>query len=106
VHEAKISCRKREDLEVSAEVLAGYDVVVITQSLLQTMKKDCPFNYVCWYRIVIDEGHVMGSEDSNQFKFAAKMFTTRRWICSGTPTPGSRHFLCSLLMNALQTLLQ
>eukprot|EP01117_Protostelium_nocturnum_P006564 TRINITY_DN2363_c1_g1_i1.p1 TRINITY_DN2363_c1_g1~~TRINITY_DN2363_c1_g1_i1.p1 ORF type:complete len:947 (+),score=304.40 TRINITY_DN2363_c1_g1_i1:90-2930(+) len=44
---------------------------------------------VYWKRIIVDEGHIIGSENTNQSNFATQFFAERRWVVSGTPTPGT-----------------
>jgi SNF2 family DNA or RNA helicase len=44
---------------------------------------------IYWLRIIIDEGHIMGSETSNQARIASQLVAERYWACSGTPTPQS-----------------
>ncbi|OZJ06901.1 hypothetical protein BZG36_00036 [Bifiguratus adelaidae] len=61
-----------------------------------TREVDCrcqtPENYISsllqvhWKRLIIDEGHSMSSESSRQVLMAEKLFVSRRWCCTGTPT--------------------
>ncbi|KAG0260188.1 hypothetical protein DFQ27_003667 [Actinomortierella ambigua] len=45
-----------------------------------------PLQHVRWKRIIVDEGHSMGSQSSNYALLASTMYAERRWICTGTPT--------------------
>ncbi|KAF9091536.1 hypothetical protein BGX23_005076 [Mortierella sp. AD031] len=45
-----------------------------------------PLMQIRWKRIIVDEGHSMGSKMSDRALFAKKLHADRRWICTGTPT--------------------
>ncbi|KAJ3023201.1 hypothetical protein HKX48_003979 [Thoreauomyces humboldtii] len=46
-----------------------------------------PLLSVRWLRLIVDEGHVMSSQQSPQVALAAQLACDRRWACSGTPMP-------------------
>ncbi|KAI9207268.1 SNF2 family N-terminal domain-containing protein [Polychytrium aggregatum] len=53
-------------------------------------KKDVyvsPLLQVHWLRMIVDEGHSMADDKSNQVRLASKLAVDRRWICTGTPMP-------------------
>ncbi|KAG0244428.1 hypothetical protein BGW41_007720 [Actinomortierella wolfii] len=45
-----------------------------------------PLQHVRWKRMIVDEGHSMGSQSSNYALLASALHVERRWICTGTPT--------------------
>jgi len=85
---------------ITPQRLAKCDIVLTTHSFLQhektgleyfstNNKKISIFMLVYWFRVIVDEGHVMGREKSNQTYIASNLFADRLWCCSGTPTPDS-----------------
>lgn len=75
------SKRKKEDIN-------SYDIVVTTY---QTLAKEfCSMNYTCtnvpWWRIVLDESHVLGDKDSNVGRACIEgLKAVNRWCVTGTP---------------------
>ncbi|BFZ64498.1 hypothetical protein YB2330_005644 [Saitoella coloradoensis] len=47
-----------------------------------------PLMGVHWKRIVVDEGHSMGSGDTRAVRLAGKLRVERRWCVTGTPSSG------------------
>jgi SNF2 family DNA or RNA helicase len=43
-----------------------------------------------WLRIILDEGHLLGSQAmTNRLANATKLRAERRWVLTGTPTPAT-----------------
>ncbi|PRP82708.1 phosphoenolpyruvate carboxykinase [Planoprotostelium fungivorum] len=47
------------------------------------------FFQVCWKRVIIDEGHVLGSDATRQSSLIGKFWAERKWVVTGTPTPNT-----------------
>lgn len=69
--------------------LIQYDLVVITSAAFAKQDLDrTALAHVYWKRLIIDEGHSMGSKSSNISVLCSALQTERRWVVTGTPTPG------------------
>lgn len=62
-----------------------------------------------WLRLILDEGHTLGAlAATNKMTCAANLRAERRWVMTGTPTPGTspasdvRHLLPLLQILRLQ----
>ncbi|KAJ4847219.1 hypothetical protein Tsubulata_008468 [Turnera subulata] len=79
----------------SAHSLAwDYDVVITTFSRLSaewSSRKKSPMMQVHWLRVMLDEGHTLGSSLSltNKLQMAISLTATNRWLLTGTPTPNT-----------------
>lgn len=76
------------------ELAWHYDVVITTMSRLSLewmRRKSSVLAQIHWLRIIIDEGHMLGSSMSitNKLQMACALRADRRWIMTGTPTPNS-----------------
>lgn len=77
---------KIKDLPKTSEILK-YDVVITTHTIFAGQyHEDSPFLQIRWFRIVIDEAHIMGKQ-TNQSLFGKQLHAERKWICTGTPLP-------------------
>lgn len=45
---------------------------------------------VHWLRVIVDEGHMLGNslQMTNKLAMACALRADRRWLMTGTPTPG------------------
>ena len=71
-----------------------YDVVITTFSRLSAEwnpRKRSPLMQVHWLRIMLDEGHTLGSSVNvtNKMQMAVSLSASNRWILTGTPTPNT-----------------
>lgn len=86
----------RQKSLTAQELALSYDVVVVSfevmQDVYETMRHSSHVILsVHWMRLILDEGHVMGSTSIMTFGVAiAALRAERRWIMTGTPLPLSR----------------
>ncbi|ONM34474.1 F-box protein [Zea mays] len=79
----------------SAHNLAwDYDIVITTFSRLSAEwgpQKRSPLKQIHWFRVILDEGHTLGSSLAltNKLQMAVALVASNRWILTGTPTPNT-----------------
>lgn len=71
-------------------VLAQYDIVVTSYSIAASEFSSSSKNYsalaeLAWFRIVLDEAHMIRNQDTTTFKAACALASKRRWAVTGTP---------------------
>uniref|UniRef100_A0A1J3IM21 F-box protein n=1 Tax=Noccaea caerulescens TaxID=107243 RepID=A0A1J3IM21_NOCCA len=86
-----------------------YDVVITTFSRLSAEwnpRKKSPMIEVHWLRVMLDEGHTLGSSLSltNKFQMAVSLTASSRWLLTGTPTPNTPNSQLSHLPSLLKFL--
>ncbi|XP_065868181.1 F-box protein At3g54460 [Euphorbia lathyris] len=94
----------------SAHSLAwDYDVVITTFSRLSAEwgpNKESPLMQVHWLRVMLDEGHTLGSSLNltNKLQMAISLTASNRWLLTGTPTPNTPNSQLSHLQPILKFL--
>ena len=75
-----------------ADELVGYDVVITTYNILSSgLSKSgdgdycSPLHRICWFRVVLDEAHIIKSQSTLQAKAAYNLKASIRWCLTGTP---------------------
>lgn len=86
-----------------------YDVVITTFSRLSaegSHKKRSALLQVHWLRVMLDEGHTLGSSLNltNKLKMAILLNASSRWVLTGTPTPNTPNSQLSHLQPMLKFL--
>ncbi|KAL2234116.1 UNVERIFIED_CONTAM: F-box protein [Sesamum indicum] len=86
-----------------------YDVVITTFNRLSAEwgpRKRSVLMQVHWLRVVLDEGHTLGSSLSltNKLQMAVSLTATNRWLLTGTPTPNTPNSQLSYLQPMLKFL--
>ncbi|XP_059447014.1 F-box protein At3g54460 isoform X2 [Corylus avellana] len=71
-----------------------YDIVITTFNRLSAEwdpRKKSVLVQVHWLRVILDEGHSLGSSVSltNKLQLAVSLVASNRWILTGTPTPNT-----------------
>ncbi|KAI1360826.1 SNF2 family N-terminal domain-containing protein [Xylaria arbuscula] len=83
------------------KVVEGFidsDVVLTTYRTLESdWKARGLLQKVNWFRVVLDEAHLIRNSTSQQFKAACSLAAQRKWCLTGTPLQNSLHDLRSLL---------
>ncbi|KAL1305303.1 hypothetical protein AAFC00_002206 [Neodothiora populina] len=70
--------------------LAEYDIVITAYTTVGSEFTSKTVNFSAmsklnWYRIVLDEAHMIRNQDTNVFKAACALLSKRRWAVTGTP---------------------
>lgn len=86
-----------------------YDVVITTFSRLSaewSRRKRSALMQVHWLRVILDEGHTLGSSLSltNKLQMAVFLRASSRWLLTGTPTPNTPNSQLSHLQPMLKFL--
>ncbi|KAK4272432.1 hypothetical protein QN277_020993 [Acacia crassicarpa] len=87
---------KRTD---NAEELKMYDLVLTTYTTLATEESspDSPINKIQWWRVILDEAHVIKNVNAKQSQAIMKIVAKRRWAVTGTPIQNGLYDLFSLM---------
>jgi hypothetical protein len=87
------------------KILEKYDVVITTYSTLTSDNKSNskinPLKRVNWFRLVLDEGHMIRNPSAQQTKAVLELKAERKWVLTGTPIQNSMKDFYSLV-NFLQ----
>ncbi|KAL5570391.1 hypothetical protein UlMin_026966 [Ulmus minor] len=86
-----------------------YDVVITTFNRLSAewgSRKKSVLKQVHWLRVMLDEGHTLGSSVNltNKMQMAVSLLASSRWILTGTPTPNTPNSQLSHLQPLLKFL--
>ena len=95
----RVYCFYGSNRETDPRVLAQYDVVLTTYGVLSSdtsgqrfrRRKGAPSMFHCieWWRVVIDEGHLLRDTSRKQSNAAAAILSQQRHILTGTPISSS-----------------
>lgn len=81
------------------EELQKYDIVLTTYSTLASEENwpDSPMKKIEWWRIILDEAHVIKNVNAQQSRAATSLNAKRRWVVTGTPIQNGSVDLFSLM---------
>ena len=85
------------------KVLSEYDVVITTYSIVAnelrraTNRGSSIFATTRWFRIVLDEAHVIREQSTQQSKAICSLAASRRWALTGTPVQNRLEDLGALI---------
>ncbi|MCL7048309.1 hypothetical protein MKW94_011049, partial [Papaver nudicaule] len=81
------------------EELQKYDIVLTTYGTLAAESRisKSPIKEVEWFRVILDEAHVIKNEKSSQAVAVLSLKARRRWVVTGTPILNGAYDLYSLV---------
>jgi SWI/SNF-related matrix-associated actin-dependent regulator of chromatin subfamily A3 len=79
--------------------LLKYDLVLTTYTTLgaEFEQEDSPVKDIDWFRVILDEAHVIKNPAARQTKAVIALNTERRWVVTGTPIQNSSFDLYPLM---------
>ncbi|PQE21411.1 SNF2 family domain-containing protein [Rutstroemia sp. NJR-2017a BBW] len=85
--------------------LAEYDIIITTYGSVASefnfrnkqKKGNYPLAEMNWFRIVLDEAHMIREQSTLQFKAICRLSAQRRWACTGTPVQNRLEDLGALM---------
>ncbi|KAL5546718.1 hypothetical protein UlMin_006405 [Ulmus minor] len=82
------------------EELKKYDIVLTTYSTLATESSwsKSPVQEVTWWRVILDEAHVIKNVNALQSRAVSNLKANRRWVVTGTPIQNDSFDLFSLMV--------
>lgn len=83
----------------NAEELKQYDIVLTTYSTLATENSwsNSPVKEVNWWRVILDEAHMIKNCNALQSRAVCDLKANRRWVVTGTPIQNDSFDLFSLM---------
>ncbi|XVF40881.1 hypothetical protein PTKIN_Ptkin01aG0152300 [Pterospermum kingtungense] len=81
------------------EELKKYDIVLTTYSTLAAEESwlDSPMKKMAWWRVILDEAHVIKNANAQQSKAVTNLKATCKWVVTGTPIQNGSLDLFSLM---------
>lgn len=82
-----------------ASELQKYDIVLTTYSTLASEEHSLgsPMKKIEWWRVILDEAHIIKNATSQQSRAVANLNAKRRWVVTGTPIQNGSMDLFSLM---------
>lgn len=82
-----------------AEELKKHDIVLTTYSVLanEDSWEDSPVKKIEWWRVILDEAHVIKNANAQQSRAVTNLKAKRRWAVTGTPIQNGSFDLFSLV---------
>lgn len=79
--------------------LLKYDLILTTYSILGTEfeQDDSPVKDIEWFRVILDEAHVIKNSAARQTKAVIALNAERRWVVTGTPIQNNSFDLYPLM---------
>ncbi|KDP37685.1 hypothetical protein JCGZ_06342 [Jatropha curcas] len=81
------------------EELKKHDIVLTTYSTLASEDswEDSPVKMIEWWRVILDEAHVIKNVNAQQTQAVTNLKAKRRWVVTGTPIQNGSFDLFSLM---------
>ncbi|XP_059668298.1 putative SWI/SNF-related matrix-associated actin-dependent regulator of chromatin subfamily A member 3-like 1 [Cornus florida] len=82
-----------------ANELQKYDIVLTTYSTLSSEDggSESPLKKIEWWRVILDEAHVIKNVNAQQSRAVSNLNAKRRWVVTGTPIQNGSLDLFSLM---------
>ncbi|KAH9675300.1 putative SWI/SNF-related matrix-associated actin-dependent regulator of chromatin subfamily A member 3-like 1 [Citrus sinensis] len=81
-----------DELEMYDLVLTTYSTLAIEESWLES-----PVKKIEWWRVILDEAHVIKNANAQQSRTVTNLNAKRRWVVTGTPIQNGSFDLFSLM---------
>lgn len=84
----------------NAEELKKCDIVLTTYNILanEDSRLDFPAKKVNWWRVILDEAHVIKHWNTGKCRAVCHLKTNRRWVVTGTPIQNDSSDLFSVMV--------
>ncbi|TVY78219.1 DNA repair protein RAD5A [Lachnellula suecica] len=85
--------------ELDPHILADADIVLTTYHTIaaEVLDTESPLYRVIWFRVVLDEAHMVRNGTTKLFKAVSRLSAKFRWCLTGTPVQNSLEDLASLV---------